>query len=197
MAFTVEDGTGIPGANSFTTVQAFRDHWADRGTDVTALLDPDVEKLLVRATDYILQRWGCEFSGSRATETQTLPFPREGICLDGVEVADDAVPSDIQTATIIYALIAKDVAKLLPNPPIPFDRLDASGSIISGSGVVNRKREHVGPIEEETWFESQRDASTRTSGSSMLDSWVLPQYPEADLLIEKFLRGSSGSLIRV
>lgn len=65
MAFTVENGTGINGATSYATVQQFRDHHADRGNDVTAILDADVQELLIKATAHIDNRWGPQLKGVR------------------------------------------------------------------------------------------------------------------------------------
>ena len=51
--FIVEDGTALENANSYVTVQEFRDYWGDRGTDYTAKADEEIESSLVLATQYI------------------------------------------------------------------------------------------------------------------------------------------------
>jgi len=65
MAFTVEDGSGVKGATSYTTVAFFRAYFADRGIDVSSLTDDQVQAALVAATDYIDTRWGLRFLGRR------------------------------------------------------------------------------------------------------------------------------------
>lgn len=65
MAFIVEDGTGKKGATSYATVAYFRAYMADRGIDVTTVLDPAIQAALIAATDYIDTRWGPRFLGSR------------------------------------------------------------------------------------------------------------------------------------
>lgn len=199
MAFTLEDGTGIAGANALISVQFFRDYHTDRGepnVDVGSIADEAVEDLIVKATDYVVARFGTTFKGRRATETQTLPFPREGICIDGVEIADDAVPAQIQAAIAVYALVARDVAALMPNPPLPFDTTDSSGETISGGGAVIETEEQVGPIRERVRLESVRSALTRSNLNALVDGWVIPQYPSADLLIEPFLSSRDNKVTR-
>lgn len=201
MAFTVEDGTGVAGANSFTTVAYFRDYFTDRGisgTDSTSIPDATLQSLLIRATDYIVKRFGTRFNGSRATDTQSLPFPREGIYIDSVEVDDASVPDALQQATCEYALRANEIV-LAPDPPIQFDREDASGNTLSAGGVVQSKTEKVDVIEESVTFGAGPGGDfsrAKTKGGSRLtEAWMIPAYPAADLLLEQFLK-SGGSVIR-
>ena len=196
MAFLVEDGTGVAGANSFTTIQFFRDYFLDRGiagTDIGTIPDASVQEILIRATDYIVKRFGTRFKGSRATSTQTLPFPRDGVLIDGDEEAEDAVPDKIQQATVEYALRANNMT-LAPDPPVPFDQTDASGNIISSGGVVQRKKEKVDVLEEDTTF-SDVNSSYRRAGTRLAEGWMIPAYPAADLLLEAFLK-SGGRVVR-
>ena len=65
MSFIVEDGSGKKGATSYATVAGFRAYFADRAVDVTSMTDPDVQALLVLATDYIDTRWGQLLKGFR------------------------------------------------------------------------------------------------------------------------------------
>lgn len=197
MAFTLEDGTGVAGANALISVAFFRDYHTDRGVtgvDVSSLPDTSVQALIIRATDHFVQRFGTMLIGLRATTTQTLPFPRKYMCLDGEELADDEVPLLIEQAIAIYALVAKDVASLMPNPPLPFDTVDSSGETVSGGGAVVEREEKVGPISERVRLESVRDALTRSGFSSVVDAWVIPQYPAADMLVERFLSGTNTIL---
>lgn len=199
MAFTVEDGTGVAGANAIITVQFFRDYHTDRGVagvDEPTLGDSAVQALIVRATDHFVQRFGNLLKGCRATDTQTLPLPRSNIRIDGVCLPDDEIPLQIQNAIAIYSLVAKDVAALMPNPPLPFDTTDADGEVVSGGGAVVEREEKVGPIEERVRLESVRDALVRSGFSGVVDAWVIPQYPAADLLVEPFIGGGRGRVLR-
>lgn len=198
MAFTLEDGTGVADANALISVAYWRAYHDDRGepnVDVGSIADAVVEQLIIKATDFFVQRFGTHLKGQRATTTQTLPLPRENAIVDGVERDDDTVWTEIEQAIAIYALVARDVAALMPNPPLPFDHLDASGNTIAASGVVTSRFEQVDVIKESVRLESVREALSRSGLSAIVDGWVLPQYPSADLLIEPFLR-SRGKVIR-
>lgn len=107
MAFTVEDGSIVAGANSYTD-RTFADAYHDdRGnTDWGCVNDKDQESALVRATDYIDRNFrfiGCEVDA----ETQELRWPRErAIKEDRTLLADDAIPVEVQRATAELALSA-------------------------------------------------------------------------------------------
>ena len=67
--FIVEDGTAVDNANSYVTVQEFRDYWSDRGVDFTAKTDEEVEASLVIATQYIDINF--RYIGRKSTNKQT------------------------------------------------------------------------------------------------------------------------------
>lgn len=89
MAFVAENGTGLPNANALITAAFYRDYHTTRGRTVAAepiLLDATIQGWIVRATDYLSKRFGLKFQGTRLTLTQSLPFPREAVTIDGVDV---------------------------------------------------------------------------------------------------------------
>lgn len=133
--FVVEDGTGTDAtANSYASVDAFRDYHKDRGTDISSLGTTDIQKLLVQATTFVDLRWGSRFGGSRLLAGQPLIFPRTGLYdWDGNEVEE--IPTRLVNATCEYALFA-NTESLWVTPTV-----DASG--------MNRSRVKVGPIETE------------------------------------------------
>jgi len=88
MAFKVEDGTGVVGATSYATVAGFKAYYADRAVEVSAISDPTIQGLLVRASDYINTRWGRRFKGTR--EYNGL-LARSVLTLTDVPTADDTV----------------------------------------------------------------------------------------------------------
>lgn len=90
MAFIVEDGTGVLNANSYATVQGFKDYFGDRGTDVSAITDPTIQTLLVQATDYIETRWGLLFLGRKEFLT---------LCARAIFTMTDN-PTDGETVTV-------------------------------------------------------------------------------------------------
>lgn len=169
MAFTVEDGTGVAGANSYTTV-AFADaYFLDRDNSVWAAIadDADKEGYLIRATDYIEAVFARRFLGDMADYSQPLSWPR----IDVDNIAEDVIPERLQKAAAEYALRAID-GPLMPDP-----KVDESGLTV----VTTRKA--VGPIEKEF----------RAYGSTTPK--LVRSYPAADALIRPLLRGGIGKRV--
>lgn len=192
MAFTLEDGTGVTGANALISVAFFREYHTDRGrtgVDASTIPDATAQALIIRATDFLVKRWGEAFKGCRTVETQGLPFPREDMVIDNIDIASDSVPLGIQQAIAEYALRANDVLQLAPDAPVAYDREGADGSTISGSGAIVEKEERADVLSERTRYEGSVRSDNRSSGSSLVEGWMIPAYPAADLLVEPYLRG--------
>lgn len=68
MAFTVEDGTGVKGANSYVTTAFFKDYFKDRPEDAP-VANTDIQPLLVAATRYIDNTFRLRFKGQRQRNT--------------------------------------------------------------------------------------------------------------------------------
>lgn len=99
MAFLAEDGSGVPGANSLTSVEKADEYHALRGNTAWASMSEELRKQkLVVATDYVVDVFGGALAGKPATLTQGLPFPRLGSMF---------VPEKVQDAVAELALISK------------------------------------------------------------------------------------------
>lgn len=168
MAFVAENGTGLANANSLTTREEADTYHADRGnTSWAAASTGNRELALIKATDYVEQRFQLRFIGRRVVEDQSLSFPRkELVDRQGRLFAEDVVPRGVKYAVFEYALRAL-TAPLLSDP-------SATG------GAIKRKLERVGSLEEETEYVDGASAS------------ILPKYPTADLMLAPFLRSSSA-----
>lgn len=205
MAFQVETGSGDAGANAYVSVAYFRTHHTDRGNSANAdFTDPDVQAGIIRASEYVDKRFGIRFVGLRKTKGQGLEWPRidafdaDGYLLSG---ADD-LPRNLEKAVAEYALRALINGVLAPDPILPVPKQDMTDSLGTRdtdviTGEVTRKRDRVGPLEEERWYESRTKALTRNLGvgaravqSSTLNDFNIPEYPEADLWLEELLRSS-------
>ena len=92
--FIVEDGTGLPNANSLASVQDFKDYYSLRNVDISTLTDTQIEGFLVLGTDYIVQKY--DFKGTKLKDTQSLPFPR-------VVNNETIFPTNVKYATILLA----------------------------------------------------------------------------------------------
>lgn len=97
----VEDGTGVPNADSLASVE-FADNYHNNRGNLTwqVITEPRKEQLLRVATDYIKYIFGPSLIGYKATSTQSLPFPR---VISFVNIGN---PISVQEATAELALIA-------------------------------------------------------------------------------------------
>jgi hypothetical protein len=173
MAFVIEDGSGLPNANSYGSFAGYVAFWTDRGA-VPAEDQDVIEAALIKATDYLGIRF--TWKGEKLTAAQALDWPRA--CAYGMPTADypcgiplEGVPHEVVRATYEYAKRAL-AAPLAPDPT-----RDATGQTV----VSSRKK--VGPIEVETAF---------TGGGAA----TFKPYPAADNLLRWLVVTSSGRVYR-
>lgn len=107
MSLIVEDGTEVPGAESYITVADALTYHANLGNSTWATLTAtQQEQALRRATNYMLQVYGPKWSGVRMTATQSLDWPRSGAYAHGFAIAISVVPDAVQNACAELALKA-------------------------------------------------------------------------------------------
>lgn len=212
MAFTLEDGTGIEGANAYIDVDYYRTHHDDRlNTAQKDFTNSETEAAIIRASEYVDKRFGKMFIGLRKTKRQGLEWPRvNAFDADGFLMSDqDQVPRNLQKAVAEYALRALINGVLAPDPLLPVpkqDLTDSSGERDTDvvTGEITRRRDKVGSLEEERWYETRARTLARNLGTgargvqaSTLNDINIPEYPEADMWIEELLRASmNASLVR-
>lgn len=127
----VEDGTGLPNAESYVSVAEADDYHSKRGNELWATLTLDKKEQLLRiASDYITYIYGNIFIGKRAVSGQALAWPR--ISITDYTLYSLGVPRQIREATAELALVANSTS-LMPNTASP----------------AAKKRVKVGPIEVE------------------------------------------------
>ena len=138
MAFTVETGAALAGANSYATTDEADDYFFDR--NMLSWTDAELtakEKALLDASQYLdaTYRW----VGARKTQAQGLGWPRsvarDG---DGFSIADGIVPRKVKEAAFELALVALTADLLAP---------------LERGGAIKRKLEKVDVIEEETEYQ--------------------------------------------
>lgn len=144
MAFTVEDGTGVLGANAYIPVAYADTYHAERGNDGWAGLDADKQEAIVKATDYAEIRWLATARGRPEFPEvpQGLNFPRLGL-YDRYGAVVTGVPDILARAISEYALFVREGGELFVTPTRP-----EAGT----SGPVTALREKVGPVETETRY---------------------------------------------
>ena len=167
MAFIVEDGSVVAGANSYATLEYALSYFADRGRTAEFAGTEDQQRgWLVQGTSYINMRWATRFASTPFAAAQSLPFPRAA----GNGAA--WMPDNLLQATCEYAARAKR-GPLAPDPSV-----DASGHSVVMTG---RK---VGPIER---------TFAVAPGSK---PGVFRSYPTADALIASLLMQGRRQVIR-
>lgn len=116
MALTVEDGTGLSGAESYISVTDADAYHAKRLNVEWANLDNATkEALLIKATEYLDAKYGDRWQGSRKEATQALSWPREKVVVDGADIDSDSVPVAIERACAELALKSHEVSELAPD----------------------------------------------------------------------------------
>lgn len=101
---TVEDGTGIEGANSYVSIMEFREYAADRAIELPES-DAAVEALLHQAMDYLYVA-ARNLKGVETYKDQSLPFPRSVV--DGYRWVETGIPNDLKRAQMSAAVAALD-----------------------------------------------------------------------------------------
>lgn len=135
VVFTVEDGTGLAGANSYVSVAYADDYLVIKPHTAPwlSLSSTEKEKYLMLATRTLDNR--ATYRGSKAVEDSGLRWPRVGaVDCDGLTQPYDAVPDAIQHATVelAYHFVFHDI-----DPSIP----------ISTSGEIKKIKADVIEIE--------------------------------------------------
>jgi hypothetical protein len=126
----VEDGTGLPNADSYISLADADLYHSNLGNAIwETISEGRREQLLRQATNYITYIFGPSFSGVRATAGQNLAWPR--ISTSDYLLYSQGVPRAVKEATAELALIAHST------PLLPVQT------------TVRKKRVKIGPIEVE------------------------------------------------
>ncbi len=122
MAFTLEDGTGVAGANAYITEDQLDSYADDHGI---TLADGDEQTAIIRATAYIDAVYRMRFVGYKTHgRSQGLEWPRTGV-LDSqyFPINNDEIPVEIKSAT------AEAAIRELTTPNSMLPDLERGGSI--------------------------------------------------------------------
>ena len=170
MAFSVEDGSGLSGANSYCTVAEADSYFKDRATTSLAkqwlaATTQEKQSALVVASDYIEVRFSKLLPGHKVNNTQGLVFPRIG-----TNGFDSSIPYLLKRAVCEYGVRALS-APLAPDVQTP-----------GISTFVKKKK--LGPLETDYGVVSQGIGSTITK-------FIL--YPVPDSLMFNLLGAGSGT----
>jgi hypothetical protein len=193
MPLVIEDGTIVAGANSFNTVAEYKTFALNRGESTAEADDDQVEIALVKAAQYMQQKFRLLWRGSMVDALQTLSWPRRGVPVvdffdpfftnvtvprdfqDTYYIPENEVPNEVKECQNLLALAVFGTG------------LIASGSLETSYGRMT-KREKAGSLEVEymTGEEGGNTAQTTT-------------YWDAMKIVEPFLRPSTphtGTVVR-
>lgn len=162
MAFTVEDGTGVAGANSLVDVAFADEYFADRGNTVWAALTTEQKQsALILASDYASTQY--QYKGHRASVEQALAFPRTGV-VDPQGQPLDGIPACVKRVVSELAVRASS-GTLLPDP-----EFDENGRLIKS------KMDAIGPLKTSVEYAGPGDLyeeSRYPAVDAMMCPWLL------------------------
>jgi len=195
MTLVIEDGTqGVssPTPNSYVTTEELTTFTTDRGLfDVADSGDGEQESALLKAADYMTQKYRLVWKGSRVQAFQPMDWPRRGVDVpdffdpffkqtnvpisfqDTLFIPEDVVPQEVKTAQMLLAIATYSG--------------DVSTGNLQPSLSRTTKREKLGTLEVE--YMGADDGHTR----------VTVTYWDSKHTIEPFLLAShpfTGQMVR-
>jgi len=80
MTLIVEDGTVVANSNTYVTVAEFISYAENQGNTAAAEADEEqIEPALIKAAQYMEQKWRLMWAGSRVDAVQSMDWPRRGV----------------------------------------------------------------------------------------------------------------------
>lgn len=134
ITFTVEDGTGVVGANSYASLEDAEDYIGVKPNSAAWADSDDQEAYLMWATRLLDQR--VRWAGCKAAQANALAWPRLYVYdREGFVIAPTELPKEVKAATIeiAYHLFSQAV--------------DPSAASSSGGGGIKRIKADVLEIE--------------------------------------------------
>lgn len=115
MAITiiVEDGSGVADANSYQELADVRLYAEQRGVTLPAD-DEEVKAWMIDAMDY-LEAQACKYQGHKTDCEQSLEWPREGVVICCVDIANNVIPKKLKSAQALAVMIRNEGLILQPN----------------------------------------------------------------------------------
>lgn len=142
MALTVEDGSGVTGANSYISRDDFIAYALSRGVTVASVDATDV--LLVKAADYI-DSHEVNLKGERVLRDQAMAWPRGGVIIEGFAWANDEIPRQLINCQAAFALElngGEDIYNPAPSQVAKMERVEGALTVEyfgTDGGVKMRK----------------------------------------------------------
>lgn len=134
MALVVETGNIVAGANSYVDLSYFNTYLSTNGVTTTAT-DSQKEIYLKKAITY-LEGFRTRFLGKKYKAEQALQWPRLYVVIDGFEVSETTIPTELKDAQCQLA-----VEQILGNDLFPKPKTSKSeGAVIEKTiGPLTKK----------------------------------------------------------
>lgn len=154
MTVTVEDGTGVAGANSYISLADAKTYAKDRGI---TLVDDDVklEQYMNKAVDY-LESLRSDYKGAKAVSTNALQWPRTGVTIDRVVIASTTIPNELKYAQVELMIAINGGTDIVPTATGdafvtrekigPIDTQYSEGVSTSGIPIVRKAEMYLAPL---------------------------------------------------
>lgn len=138
----VENGSIVPGANSYVTLAAAREYASLRGKKLPSV-DEEAIPIVISGTDYI-ESYSRRLKGVPTQPSlQNLSFPRVGMTIDGYTYADNVIPPPLIRLCLAAIAVAVD-HDLIVNTSEPDISREAIGPL-STSYATSSIRPWQGP----------------------------------------------------
>lgn len=139
MTLIIEDGSIVPGANSYVTAEEIIEYAEERGVSIVtgspaSPIPESVDVLAIKAMDFLML-YDDKWQGYVADSDQDLAWPRKAVYVHGQRIASNVIPLRIKRAQMALAMEVHNGTILIP------------GGSISGEAFVTREK--IGPIETE------------------------------------------------
>lgn len=144
--FVVSDGTGLPNATSYSSVEDLKQYWENLGYSLndssgTPITDEQFQVWLNRSTKYLDDNYRSRYPGIRQTTTQKLEWPRkEAYYSDGAEIPESTIPQEIKDAAAEASNLIREGSNL--------------SAVISRSGKIESQTTTVDVIQESIKYET-------------------------------------------
>lgn len=154
MSLIVEDGSNVPGANSYVSLVDARAILIPLGQD----LDVDdiiAEQQLLNSMRYV-EAFRVMFKGTKTTSSRSLQWPRTGVVIDDVWIDNNVIPQDLIDSQV-FAAYEIEIGEVL-QPTVTGQSVAAEevvGAVkvayfqtgaIDGSSIFVRVRDSLNPL---------------------------------------------------
>ncbi len=161
MSLIIEDGTGKADSQSYISVEDTNAYHTLMGNTDWTGTEAEKEIYLLKASQYVEQKYDNLFVGQVGSSTQRMLWPRIDAYIrkDTVLIASNAIPEDLQYAIAEFALKVAEG--------------DTLGADVAASQNLKSEESVVGPIEKKVEYIGGKNSAKK--------------YPIAEGLIAIFL----------